>query len=127
MYSNTMLLVLKFEKVHSTLSYLVRFFWYICGTTERNFKICVVKSNGKYWMDVTLGHFIRMFMDWNFHIFFLCQNVLSIIMCWRITVAATRLTINPPPFSEEKKIAKLKEFQIANAVKVLGYSNIDIY
>ena len=50
-----MLLVLKFEKVHITQSYLISFF----GTyVEPRKEICVVKSTGKYWMGVTFGYFI---------------------------------------------------------------------
>ena len=52
------------------------FFWYICETTERNNKICMVKSTGKYWMGVTFGHLIRIFMDWNFNIFFMSKSII---------------------------------------------------
>ena len=44
-----------------------------------------------------------------------------------ITLAASSLRTNPPPFQEEKNSPKLKACQSFSVIKVLGYSNIGVH
>lgn len=49
------------------------------------------------------------------------------IYMWWITLAAASLTTNPLPLHEEKNSQKLEDWQIVNDIKVLRYSNIDVF
>ena len=44
-----------------------------------------------------------------------------------LTLAATSLKRHPPPFQEEKNSPKLKDCQIFDVVRVLGYSNTGVH
>ena len=99
-----------FEKMHITVSYLSVFGKYV-EPLKKN-RISVVKSTEKCWMDATMSILLWFLWTSNFNIFLL---------------EATRLTINSPHSLKRKKIAKLNDCQNTNAIKVLGYSNIEVY
>ena len=101
-----------YSKIYTSNQILVIF-----GTmcTERNYKICVVKTTAKMLERCNIWLFDNDFYGQKSSFVFLFKknlykkyDTVKKNICWRITLDVTSLTTPPPPFHKGKNIQNLK-------------------
>ena len=102
-FSNKTFKVLIFVKIYTLLNLTLVKIW----TTEKTYKICLVKTTARMLDWWNIWPFIMIFMSYLFFLFrrLLSQKWVNVKknVCWRISLPVTSLTTNPFP-SKKRKI-----------------------